>query len=193
MKDTTQSSKIDGISAGLCPLFKESIGTISKVLSPLNYEVTFEDGSVKSPLHIQFLRRYFIRTPVEPKPSIEARPTKPASYAQLSDLIINPSIDTNDNHQDRLDDILLREDTELFLSDRFQILQEQRSEHGGTVSTSSHSPPPALPSAPIEPAYEQDDDQTSSSSQISLRKSRRLAMKPLVDYKSRASRGRKQR
>src|SRR5665811_2332162 len=61
VKDTTLSNKQQGISAGLCALYRPYVGKIKTVMSNLNYVVEFEDGSVKGPLHIQLLRRYHER------------------------------------------------------------------------------------------------------------------------------------
>lgn len=100
IKNHTLSSREKKITAGLCPLYKD-IGTISKVISDVTYEITFPDGSVKGPIHIQLLRRYHQRSesplfnassqPPTPQPtpppsplhSRQLRPRQPTDYRAL--------------------------------------------------------------------------------------------------------------
>jgi hypothetical protein len=62
LRDTTLSSAADGIVAGLMPLYRPDIATVTKVTGDLTYEISVEDGSVKPSVHIQHLRRYFERS-----------------------------------------------------------------------------------------------------------------------------------
>ncbi len=60
IRNTTLSNKEKKITASLCPLYND-VGTISKVISNSTFEVTFPNGPIKGPLHIQLLRRYHPR------------------------------------------------------------------------------------------------------------------------------------
>lgn len=58
IKDNTLSSKDKGICSSLCPLYSSKTGKITKIISENTFEVTFEDGTIKGPIHSQLLRKY---------------------------------------------------------------------------------------------------------------------------------------
>jgi hypothetical protein len=101
LRDVTLSSKDDGVAAGLCPLYRSGVAKVSKVFGDLNYEVKFEDGSVKGPLHIQFLRRYKMRDAVPPPQSSPVPSTSVHSgnnSQNYQDLLINQDTKNNQDH-----------------------------------------------------------------------------------------------
>lgn len=62
LKNNTLSNKAKNIVAGLCSLYSTP-GTISKIISANTYEVTLADGTQRGPLHLDQLKRYFLRPP----------------------------------------------------------------------------------------------------------------------------------
>jgi hypothetical protein len=61
LKDETLSSAADGVVAGLTPLYRSDVATVTRVTGDLTYEIQFEEGTSKSPIYVQQLRRFFDR------------------------------------------------------------------------------------------------------------------------------------
>jgi hypothetical protein len=114
IRDTTLSDKAAGVVAGLRPLFRPNIGVVSEKYSPLNYEVQFDDGSKKGPLHIQFMRKYRERDEVgdDVTPPVSnnhnnntdddviSSPVAPLPQDEPEDVVVN-------NHDFNVDDSLV--------------------------------------------------------------------------------------
>lgn len=83
LKDFPLSDKEKGISASLSPLYRTTVATITRVLSNLDYDVTFPDGSVKSPVHVQNLRRYHARCNF-PTPKLSTTASPPSKLPSSS-------------------------------------------------------------------------------------------------------------
>jgi hypothetical protein len=94
LRDTTLSSAADGVVAGLMPLYRPDIATVTKVTGDLTYEISFEDGSVKPSVHIQQLRRYFERSDSSSASVLETPDNN--DMAQQVPNFSNPLINDND-------------------------------------------------------------------------------------------------
>jgi len=65
MKDVQLSSKLQGVSSGLNPLYKNDVYTVSKVIGNNTFMVTNESGKPRGPVHISFLRKF--HPPTDPE------------------------------------------------------------------------------------------------------------------------------
>ncbi|CAL8087458.1 unnamed protein product [Orchesella dallaii] len=93
IRNTTLSNKDKKIVKGLCPLYSSTPGRITRIYHDLTYEVTFQDGTTRGPLHADMLRLYHSRddatadTPaaipmVDPSSSEEDSPPVPRQLRQ---------------------------------------------------------------------------------------------------------------
>ncbi|CAL8076909.1 unnamed protein product [Orchesella dallaii] len=93
IRNTTLSNTDKKIVKGLCPLYSSTPGRITKINHDLTYEVTFQDGTTRGPLHADMLRLYHPRddataaTPaaipmVDPSSSEEDSPPVPRQLRQ---------------------------------------------------------------------------------------------------------------
>jgi hypothetical protein len=206
IKDTTLSSKDKGISAGLSPLFKAGVATIDKVLSDLNYIIKYADGVTRGPIHIQSLRRYYVRdfiaaptTP--PSPSLSSsqpestyiNSTIPQEHADTIDNDICNDNESNLSHNfDNFDN-----DDNMYVNDAIAVSEsgpsDSASEHGEvsndvvvTPSGNAEGTDDGSKMSINIVACEGDDSQSIpnlSNSDPTPRKSSRLIQKPSIDYK----------
>jgi hypothetical protein len=105
VKDTTLSSKEKGITAGLCPLYKPGVAEIHKVVSDLDYEIIFADGTIRGPVHIQSLRRYFARgDTTTPKINMSSQQSQSTSSLSTASSSTSPNNNTNNSQDDIMND-----------------------------------------------------------------------------------------
>jgi hypothetical protein len=208
IKDTTLSDKDKGITAGLCPLYRRAVGVIHQIVGDLNYMVKFGDGSIKGPLHIQFLRRYRHRE--QQQPSTQSQHSQddnnnnvtPAASATTSSSSNEINNDMNDNaiyinNNDHNDSNNHHDSLPLDLNNLSNFSNNLPSNSNSNNSISNDQPVGSVsdfdtviePSAPIFDNFSDrqgdtiiTDTNVSVSSQPPPRKSHRLTKKPRVDY-----------
>jgi hypothetical protein len=173
LRDTTLSSAVDGVVAGLMPLYRSDVAEVTNVNSDLSYEIRFEDGTVRPAVHIQNLRRFNKR-------QITSTQQVTSDTSIVSDSV-DPISNTSISHN--ISDIVIH--------DVNMVPQVNPAVSQTTTPNDLDAPVVIDRVSPINPVVSDDTDVLSVSSEP-VRRSSRLRGKSPIDYRA-ANTGRKPR